>query len=107
MNKISIVLFALAVSLVGCSSLIADNQYEALMDLYKATGGEGWTYSFGWGTNDNYCTWHAVGCDKDSFVKSLSLSSNNLTGTIPESIGYLTRLQVLGMEFNNINGAIP
>ncbi|RDY09441.1 putative inactive leucine-rich repeat receptor kinase XIAO, partial [Mucuna pruriens] len=41
------------------------------------------------------------------FLKSIDLSSNNLTGEIPKEIGYLVGLVSLNLSRNNLSGEIP
>lgn len=77
----------------------------ALVDLYKSTGGSNWTY------NDNWLTkpvvlWRGVFVSDDR-VTSIYLSGNNLSGSIPASIGDLTALTTLDFENNNLTGEIP
>ena len=83
------------------------------MDLYTATGGAGWSNHVGWNTAAGVCTWFHVTCSGDgSRVTQLCgarsgsgectarsddvarrfLIYNQLTGTIPASIGSLTAL---------------
>jgi hypothetical protein len=37
----------------------------ALVDLYTAAGGAGWTYKTGWNTSAGVCTWAGVTCSGD------------------------------------------
>ncbi len=47
-------------------------QYDALVAIYKATGGQSWTVSTGWLTDPNYCNWHGVTCiDTSGSVSAL------------------------------------
>ena len=83
------------------------------MDLYNAARGAGWKDNTGWNTAAGVCTWAGVTCSGDgSRVTELCgarsgggectarsddvacrlLYSNQLTGTIPASIGSLTAL---------------
>ncbi|KAG4939574.1 hypothetical protein JHK86_045715 [Glycine max] len=41
------------------------------------------------------------------FLKSIDLSSNNLTGEIPKEVGYLLGLVSLNLSRNNLSGEIP
>ena len=67
----------------------------ALLDLYKSLNGEAWFYSTGWNASIDYCLWDFVRCDAQSQLFSLKLAFNNVTGTLPRSIGNLTTLQML------------
>ena len=70
---------------------------DALMDVYVATAGWGWTNSGGWGsTSGTPCDgggWYGVACDAGGArVVGLVLSQNNLVGSLPDSIGSMTAL---------------
>ena len=43
----------------------------------------------------------------DNRLNSLSLSSNQLTGTIPSTFGNLTQLNTLSLSLNQLTGTIP
>ena len=53
------------------------------------------------------CSWAHLTCDANLNVVVLSLSSNFLKGTIPDSIGNLVYLQGLYMDRNALSGTIP
>ncbi|XP_074660763.1 uncharacterized protein LOC141913188 [Tubulanus polymorphus] len=42
-----------------------------------------------------------------SLAVEVSLTENNLTGHIPESFGYMTKLQILRLSYNQFEGRIP
>lgn len=42
-----------------------------------------------------------------SRLEILDLSSNKLTGSVPQSIGALSSLKALSLSQNNINGSLP
>ncbi len=77
----------------------------ALVALYNATNGPGWTNNTNWltGTLD---TWHGVTVTADR-VTGLSLISNQLAGIIPTEIGNLESLTSLALINNSISGSIP
>lgn len=74
----------------------------ALVDLYNSTGGDNWIENAGW-LQDPVYMWHGVVLDSGR-VKMLELSNNNLTDTIPSSIGLMPGLERLLLHSNNING---
>ena len=78
----------------------------ALVDLYNSTNGSGWTNKTNWLTTVPIKNWYGVKV-KNSKVDSLVLSFNNLTGSLPTSIGNLTGLRVLWLNGNLLNGNIP
>jgi Leucine-rich repeat (LRR) protein len=78
-------LYVLDVSVVEC---------EALVAIYNATGGDNWINHSGWLDNNN-------------FISTLNLRSNNLAGTLPESIGNFNNIEYLDLSVNQIYGTIP
>ena len=61
----------------------------------------------GWLSNESVCAWQLVGCDEEQRVKSLSLDYTNLRGTLPASLGALSRLEALDLEGNFLSGTVP
>ena len=91
---------------------LANPDYTALMALYNATNGPGWTNKSGWvsgaaGTSCNVCSWYGVTCDGNGRVSQLVLNNNKLTGNIPSQIGNLTNLVRLELVNNKLSGGIP
>lgn len=92
----------------------SDDIRKALIDLYNSTDGDRWT------RNDNWCSdlplseWYGIttnkeaGISDDDGVARIALSNNNLTGTLPSSIGALSggRLGVT-LSSNHISGTLP
>lgn len=76
----------------------------ALVDLYNATNGPGWLNNLGW-TNGPVDTWFGVSVTEDR-VTGLSLSDNQLIGSIPASFGNLISLQHLTLSGNQLS-SIP
>jgi len=81
---------------------------EALITLYNATNGAGWTDNSGWvtATVGTECTWYGVTCVLDH-VMSLHLENNQLSGSIPPELGNLSGLWYLFMDRNQLTGSIP
>lgn len=77
----------------------------ALVDLYNSTDGDNWIRNDNWLT-ENVDTWQGV-IVSGGRVTGLHLNKNNLTGTLPPSIGDLSQLAVLDLWTNNLNGSIP
>ncbi len=86
---------------------IAPINYDslALVALYNATGGLNWTNNTNW-LSAPLTTWFGITMENDR-VKTIDLSSNNLTGTLPQELGYLTELKELTLDYNQISGNIP
>ncbi len=104
---------------VGASADVVPGDRAALVDFYNAAGGAGWRNSTGWNTAAGVCTWFGVTCNADGIrVTELCVAAaarvgaapltarsdddarrspwvNQLSGTIPSSIGSLTALTVL------------
>ncbi len=104
------VLLLLALTVAATTeAAIPGSERQALIDLYNATNGAGWTNHTNWnGAVGTECTWAGVGCDADQTnVLALDLHSNHLTGSIPATLGNLTNLQALRLFSNQLTGSIP
>lgn len=77
----------------------------ALVEVYQATGGPGWTSSTNWLTGP-LATWQGVTVSGNR-VTSLSLPFNHLTGTLPYHLGFLQELTNLSLQGNSLTGSIP
>jgi hypothetical protein len=69
-------------------------QRYALATLFYSTNGTSWDKKDEWMSNSNECLWYNGGssvCSNGS-VDTLSLSSNNLVGTIPNELALLSNL---------------
>jgi hypothetical protein len=77
-----------------------------LLALFNATGGEAWTTQTGWLTSTPPCDWYGVDCLLPGHVSLVTLSSNNLTGSLPTQIDALP-LIALQAPGNELIGAIP
>ena len=89
---------------VECAPL---SDRDFLMALYHATGGENWTQSENWLTDQPLSEWSGVEADADGRVIGLSLRNNKLTGPIPPELGALTTLTSLNLSSNKLTGTIP
>ncbi|PRP84431.1 putative leucine-rich repeat receptor-like protein kinase [Planoprotostelium fungivorum] len=94
------------VSLNGCLDC------DALTDLYEMTGGPLWTHSMGWSlpiyNSSQYCNFTNIICDKSGRVQMLQFVSNNLIGSIPDSMGKLAHLDTLIISHHlQLSGSIP
>jgi hypothetical protein len=92
---------------------VPPQERRVLMELFAATGGDGWSNRYGWGTEKSACDWYGVRCDfpdgdaSRPVVTGLSLSLNNLEGTLPASLAELHHLQSLSVSGNRLSGKVP
>ena len=87
-------------------TVLPQAECDALLALYSATSGEGWTLRQGWATATDPCTWFGVACGQTGVV-ALILGSNGLSGSIPPEIGNLSELSLMDLIFNQLSGPIP
>jgi Leucine-rich repeat (LRR) protein len=108
---------------------IPASEYDALVDLYNSTAGSNWVAQSGW-LNPQSTYWtgiivsgghvNGIGLENNNLsgslpaslgnlpdLQSVFLFGNNLTGTIPASLGNLAQLQYLGLNLNQLSGSIP
>lgn len=102
------------------SKNIPSAEYNALYDFYNSLRGSNWNWrpinsSIPWNfsANANPCAdnWQGVSCDCTNpqycYISELTLSTFNLSGSIPTSIGEWRFLSLLDLSKNNISGEIP
>ena len=80
---------------------------DALVAFYRATDGDNWYRNENWLTNAPIDTWYGVITDRMGRVIELSLSENDLSGSIPPVLGKLTELEWLDLADNRLLGPIP
>jgi Leucine-rich repeat (LRR) protein len=85
-------------------------QRYGLSLLYFATNGRLWNNQRDWLSDISYCQWdmtHVV-CSSKGFVTKISLSGNNLQGSLPSNLlTFVPRLSYLDAEANSLTGLIP
>ena len=91
----------------GTSIPCAARDRAALEALYNATGGANWTNNANWVSSLPLSDWHGVTVDGNGCVVVLTLSDNQLTGTLPSELGNLARLEGLNLYNNDLAGSIP
>lgn len=83
----------------------------ALIALYESTDGDNWFYNFGWSTEAYHCSWFGIHCFEDpsgNHIFDIYLANNNLNGSIPPEIGYLSNLYAIYLYDNpQLTGSIP
>ena len=85
---------------------VPKGECEALVALYASTNGAGWSNSKNWLTSTLVGDWYGLSL-YNGHVSDISLSSNQLSGTIPPELGNLTDLQVFDLNDNQLSGSIP
>ncbi|MCU0357847.1 MAG: Ig-like domain-containing protein [Cyclobacteriaceae bacterium] len=84
----------------------------ALVALYNATNGANWTNRTNWLTG-RVGTWYGITVSRGRVTQinmnpvNPPFSGNNLTGTLPTTLGSLTGLTSLDLAYNKISGPIP
>ncbi|MBQ4820656.1 immunoglobulin domain-containing protein [Aquimarina sp. MMG016] len=94
------------ITLVFDTCAVSQKERQALVDLYNATNGLNWTNNNNWNTDTPVCSWYGVTVREGKVVK-LELANNNVSGTIPASIGNLTALEELHLFINQLSGTVP
>ena len=93
---------------VAIGPLCNEDDREALLSLYRATGGRKWTRADGWFDGAPMSEWHGVSTDSVGRVLELDLSSNGLAGRLPELLAPLTSLTSLRLDGNEgLTGPLP
>ncbi len=95
---------------ITTTGAIPAGERAALIDLYNSTNGATWSTKTNWnGAPGTECTWYGVICDAgETTVESISMDSNNLTGTLPSTLANLTNLRGLVLTRNyTLGGPIP
>lgn len=77
----------------------------ALVEIYRATNGASWTSSTNWLTGP-VSTWQGVAVTGER-VTALTLTFNNLTGSLPLHLGFLQELTGLSLQGNALTGPVP
>lgn len=109
-SGLGLALFFFLISFYQVSAQPLQNQipsaeYNALVDLYNNTGGGGWANNTGW-LDASAASWFGVGV-AGGHVSHVYLNQNNLTGSLPSSLGNLTNMTAIDFRGNQITGAIP
>ncbi len=86
--------------------VVADER-SILEQIYYSTGGDNWTTSTNWCTDDELSEWYGVSIDDETGrVTKLSLSSNNLVGDLDVSgLASLSWLDCISNELTSIDAS--
>jgi hypothetical protein len=98
----------LAVTMGSLHAAVPAAERTTLDALYAQTNGAAWRSHIGWeGAAGTECSWQGITCDvAETHVVGISLSSNNLAGTLP-AVSTLSALQTFAVDNNHLNGGIP
>jgi Secretion system C-terminal sorting domain/Leucine Rich Repeat len=86
-------------------SQVSEQDSLALIAFYNSTNGDEWIDNTGW-RDGPVIDWFGITLT-GSRVTTISLEGNNLSGSLPDSIGDLTGLGVINISINEISGEIP
>jgi IPTL-CTERM motif len=94
---------------------IPASERAVLVALYNATNGAAWTNTVAnnrvWtvaAAPGNECTWFGVVCTVgEANIDEVSLSVNNLVGTLPATFNQLTLIRNFDVSDNQLTGSIP
>lgn len=110
MSRFGIVILAILVLPVAGNADIPASERQALIEFYNSTNGPSWTTRAGWlGPPGTECSWYGITCDSgQTTVQTLSMDlGQNVSGTLPPSLGNLTNLRGLVVNYCNLSGSIP
>ncbi|MCL7413678.1 MAG: hypothetical protein M8353_08700 [ANME-2 cluster archaeon] len=87
---------------------VPPEERAALVALYNAAGGSGWTSSTNWNNGDPCLNnWYGIVCS-GGHIAGIQLQNNNLVGKIPPAIGDLSQLTTFWVYGNVfLGGTIP
>ena len=89
------------------SETLKEEERDALVALYNATGGPNWTNNANWVSGLPVSRWQGVTTDPSGRVVGLFLPGNGLAGEIPSELGSLANLTLLILAGNELSGEIP
>jgi len=88
--------------------VISQSERQALLELYKNTNGDNWLNRSNW-KNDygTECSWYGVYCSETGGeVIKIKMTSNRLSGKLPDKLTNLKYLKELDLSDNSISGTI-
>jgi RHS repeat-associated protein len=92
---------------VPCATTPAEERV-ALEEFFNSTNGTAWTNKTGWLVpNSDVSTWYGISTDENGFVTGISLSENNLSGTVPVSFNAFCHYISVSLDNNHLTGEFP
>jgi Leucine-rich repeat (LRR) protein len=83
----------------------------ALVEIYRRTVGSGWKQSANWLTLRPLTQWSGVTISTDTATRGrvvgLVFPQNNMQGSLPLALQFLTMLRILNLSGNALTGAFP
>jgi len=107
--KPRVLVVALCAVSASCVNYVPAAQVSALKDLYYATTGAFWKSNSNWLVGDPCYpyVWYGLACPTYGVISSISLASNNLDGTLPDSLGAINTTTTLSLYGNYLYGTLP
>ncbi len=89
---------------------VPETERNALLDFYNSTNGDNWNFNTNWNSRFSAEMWNGVSTiniNDELHVSGIQLQNNNVTGTIPNSIGNLPELEAFNIFINSVTGELP
>lgn len=89
--------------IVDTTSYTPEQEKRVLLDMYQGTNGHNWYNQSGWSTPNqtSHCYWYGITCHSNtSYVKTITMSYNNLEGSLPTTLWKLRNLLSLCITGN-------
>jgi hypothetical protein len=90
----------------GLDCSLAMSERDILTKFFRSTNGPKWLDNTNWEITP-HCDWEGVSCNEQNQTTTISLSQNNLDGTIPADLAYLAKLSSLDLSSNLLAGTVP
>ena len=88
----------------GTSAGLPAAECSAWLDMYDGTGGPSWAHCSS--NRLDPCSCGGLACT-DGHITGLDLGSNNMQGTVPVTLSAMTKLTILQLANNKLEGLLP